>query len=202
MTVETWLAFVFALTLLALSPGPAWAAVVTISLTRGLWAALAMSLGIAVGDIVFVLFAVLGLAALAATLGGFFLLIKIAGAAYLIWLGVNLWRRPISIDPPTIVSSERAAPFWAGLAITLGNPKAIAFYFGFLPAFVDLGALSISDVALISSTAFTVVGCVTALYALLAVRSKGILLSAARQRFVSRLLGTTMIGAGVAVAMR
>ena len=151
MTIEAWLAFVVALTLLGLSPGPAFAAVMVTAISRGWPAALAMSVGVGLGDVVFLLFAIFGLAAVAALLGEFFALVKLAGAAYLIYLGIRLWRHPPDLALSAAgqaAGRRRLGPFLGGFALTMGNPKAIGFYLGFLPAFMDLTALSAADVGL------------------------------------------------------
>ena len=90
MSIESWIALVFALTVLGLSPGPAWAAVVTTSIARGFAPAAAMSVGVALCDVFFLLLAVFGLVLLANALGTLFLAVKFAGAGYLIWLGIKL----------------------------------------------------------------------------------------------------------------
>ena len=84
MSMEAWIAYVLALTLLAVTPGPGWAAVVTTSIAKGTRTAITMSVGIALGDVCLIVFTVMGLAVLAKTLGILFLVIKLGGAAYLI----------------------------------------------------------------------------------------------------------------------
>ncbi|MEM7223046.1 MAG: LysE family translocator [Pseudomonadota bacterium] len=200
MTFESWIALVLALTLLGLSPGPAWAAVVTTGMARGPAAAAAMALGVALGDVVFVLAAVFGLALLAQALGTLFLAVKFAGAAYLIWLGVKLWRRPPSLAAPPKPSA--LGPFLGGFALTIGNPKVIAFYLGFLPAFMDLTALSGQDVGVLAATAFVVIFALLAGYGLAAAGARRLLARERLRRAFGRLLGTTLIATGVAVATR
>ncbi|MEM7168795.1 MAG: LysE family translocator [Pseudomonadota bacterium] len=209
MTNETWLALTVALVILGLSPGPAWAAVITSALGRGFGSAFAMALGVALGDVVFLLLAVFGLAVAAQTLGEFFLFVKLAGAAYLIWLGLNLWRNPPAAPearerrPDTSQTTKRAfGPFLAGFSLTLGNPKVIAFYLGFLPAFVDLARLSVIDTALLSATAFAVIAGLLTGYAALAARSRRLFQQSGWRRILGRVLGTTLIGTGIVVATR
>lgn len=140
MSFESWIALVFALIVLGLSPGPAFASVVTTSIARGFLPAAAMSVGVALADVFFLLLAVFGLALLANALGALFIAVKIVGAGYLIWLGLKLWRCPPTAPTDRPPSNRSLGPFLAGFALTLGNPKAIAFYLAFLPAFIDLTA--------------------------------------------------------------
>jgi len=202
MSVEIWIAFVLALVLLGLSPGPAWASVVATSLGRGFRPAAAMAIGVALADVFFVLLAVFGLVLLAKALGALFLIVKFAGAAYLIWLGVKLWRSPPAAPagPPT--SNRALGPFLAGFALTLGNPKAIAFYLGFLPAFIDLTAVDGWDVGAIAATAFVVIAPMLSGYAGLAARSRRLFRHEAVRRRMGRIAGSALIGTGAVVATR
>lgn len=202
MSLESWIALVFALTLLGLSPGPAWAAVVTTSLARGLVPAAAMSVGVACADVFFLLLAVFGLALLANALGTLFFAVKIAGAGYLVWLGIRLWRRPPAISESAATAARPLGPFLAGFALTLGNPKAIAFYLAFLPAIVDLTAMTGGDLALIAATTFAVIAGMLGGYAALAARLGRLLRRESYRRRLGRVLGATLIGTGVAVAAR
>ena len=206
MTIESWIAYVIALSLLGLSPGPAWAAVITTGIARGFPRAGAMALGIALGDVVFLLFAVFGLAVLAQALGNLFIIVKLLGAAYLIWLGISLWRNPPKVDLAAAPQGGRLGPFLGGFALTLGNPKVIAFYLGFLPAFMDLQALTGGQLLLVAATTFVVIAGFLAGYAALAARSRRFFAEgkqgAFARRLLGRVLGTTLIGTGVAVATR
>lgn len=204
MTLETWLALVAALTILGLSPGPAWAAVISSALTRGFGPAFAMCLGVALGDVVYLLLAVFGLAVVAQAMGELFFIVKLAGAAYLIWLGINLWRKPPGVAEIAASRQTRKSigPFLAGFSLTLGNPKVIAFYLGFLPAFVDLARISTGETALLSATAFTVIGGLLAFYAAIAAKSRDLFRREAFRMTLGRIMGTTLIGTGIVVASR
>lgn len=202
MTVESWIALVVALVVLGLTPGPAWAAVVATAAARGVAPAVAMALGIALGDVAFVLAAVFGLAALVELVGGLFLAVKWAGAAYLIWLGIRLWRSPGAAVPAAAVPARRRSAFVAGFVLTLGNPKVIAFYLGFLPAFLDLRVLDGGAVALLAATAFTVIAGFLSAYALAAAASRRLMSGERSARWLGRAAGTTLVGTGIAVATR
>ena len=111
MSLETLLAFTLAMFLLAASPGPGFLMVVARALTGGFAAGLAAIAGLVVGDILFLVLAILGLSALAAVMGEFFLAVKVLGAAYLIWLGVKLWRsKPSLPDMATPEAPEARMP--------------------------------------------------------------------------------------------
>lgn len=202
MSLESWIALTLALTVLGLSPGPAWAAVVTTSLARGFGPAVAMAVGVACADVFFLLLAVFGLVLLANALGTLFFAVKFAGAGYLIWLGIKLWRCPPAIPEGTAAAKRPLGSFLAGFALTLGNPKAIAFYLAFLPAFIDLTAMTGWDVGLIAITTFAVIASMLCGYAAVAARFGRLLRRERYRRRLGRVLGSALIGTGVVVATR
>ena len=207
MSLETLLAFTLAMFLLAASPGPGFLMVVARALTGGFTAGLAAIAGLVLGDILFLVLAILGLSALAAVMGEFFLAVKILGALYLVWLGVKTWRsRPDlpEMDTPeaprTKLPHRRSAAL--GFFVTLGNPKAILFYGALLPTFIDVAALTASDVAVLSVVVTLVLFAVLGVYAFLAARAGRLLKSPRAVTWLNRVTGGLLVGAGVAVATR
>ena len=99
--------------------------------------------GIVIADIIFILLAVYGLALVAELMGEQFTLIKYIGGAYLIWLGISLWRTDSRVrKPDEVKQSSLGSSFLTGFLITLGDQKAILFYLGFFPAFIDLSRMT------------------------------------------------------------
>ncbi len=139
MTLLSMTLLAGALFVLAATPGPGVLATVARAMASGFLPASQVVLGIVLGDVVFVLLAIFGLGALASLLGDLFIVVKIGGAAYLIWLGVKLWRSPADVDQPQQTVATSGVSNWlSGLLITLANPKVILFYLGLLPTFIDL----------------------------------------------------------------
>ena len=127
------------------------------------------SIGIVVGDIVFILIAIYGLSVLVDLMGTHFTLIKYLGAVYLIWLGIMLWTSKAKVDGVvTDKTSSLLSSFLTGLLITLGDQKAILFYLGFFPAFVDLAKISLFDTSIILFIAIIAVGGPKLVYAFMA----------------------------------
>ena len=163
-----------------------------------------MICGIILGDLVYFYLAVLGMAALAHSMGELFVVVKLAGAGYLIWLGVKLWRQ----NPPVTASADgKASPqrgfrrsLIGGLMVTVSNPKTIGFYAGLLPTFIDLDKLSVGEAATMGAIVVVTVGGIPAVYAYAAARSRRFFGSARRMKLMHRTAGTMMIGAGVTVA--
>ncbi|MBA4136325.1 MAG: LysE family translocator [Opitutus sp.] len=199
------LTFTVALAIAVALPGPGIFSVVSCAIGHGFRHALALTAGIVLGDLIYFCLAVLGLAALARSLGDLFLFVKLAGALYLIWLGVKLWRsRPAT---PTDVVANVATPergytrdFVAGFLVTISNPKTIGFYAGLLPTFIDLERLRFSDAAAMTVIVVVVVGLIPAAYAYAAARSRRFFQSPRSLQALNRTAGTMMIGSGIAVA--
>ncbi|MBR9842914.1 MAG: LysE family translocator [Rhodobacteraceae bacterium] len=203
MTVDAALAFVAALMLWVLIPGPAILMVVGRSLSGGFRASISLIGGILLGDLFYMSLVFLGLAALGQMLGESFVVVRILAALYLVYLGVSLWRK----DPEkTQLAQGHSAgvfqSFLTGFGITLGNPKAIIFHLGFLPTFFDLPALSLFDALLIMGIFVSVLGAAFAAYALAASRARHFFQSPRRMRLLNRTSGTMLIGAGAAVLLK
>jgi threonine/homoserine/homoserine lactone efflux protein len=199
-------AFAAALAIAVALPGPGIFAVVSCALGRGLRAALAMIGGIILGDLIYFYLAVLGMAALARSMGEFFIIVKFAGAAYLVWLGIKLWREkpaePVAADAAEATGVGDRRNLVAGFLVTIGNPKTIAFYAGLLPTFIDLEKLSAGDALAMGVIVILTVGLIPAAYAVAAAASRRFFRSPARLRMLNRTAGTMLIGSGVTVAVR
>lgn len=191
-----------AMVVLASIPSVSVLAVVGRSTAFGVGHGLLTAAGIVAGDLVLMMVAILGLAAVAASLGGWFVVIQYAGAAYLVWSGVRLWLArggAGSVADPGRASAW--ASFVAGLAITLADQKAILFYLAFFPAFVDLQTLRGTDVAMITAVTIIAVGGAKCVYAVLAERL-GRRVAGSAGRWVNRIAAAVMIAAGLGLALR
>jgi len=197
------MAFVAALLLWVLIPGPAILMVVGRSLSSGFRSTLSLIGGILLGDMFYMSLVFLGLAALGQVLGEFFVVVRILAAIYLIYLGISLWR----MDPGKPLASGAASSdafksFLTGFGITLGNPKAILFHLGFLPTFFDLPTLSMFDVFAIMGVFVAVLGSAFAIYAFSASKAGAFFDSPSRMRILNRTSGTLLIGAGAVVLVK
>jgi len=166
MTLTSTLALFGAMVVLAIIPGPGVFAVVARTLAADFRQGFAITVGIVIGDFVFITLALVGLTALFEFMGGLFAIVKYIGAAYLFWLGTSLLvakKADTEVKPKT--ETSYLASIVAGLLVTLSNPKAILFYFSFFPAFVDLGNLSLLDATIIYAIATIAVGGVMLVYA-------------------------------------
>jgi threonine/homoserine/homoserine lactone efflux protein len=167
--------------------------------THGLFTAL----GIVVADILFILIAVYGLALIAEMMGDQFRLIQYIGAAYLIWLGISLWRTEVKARASdSLQQSSWSSSFLTGLLITLGDQKAILFYLGFFPAFIDLSTMTPADTLIIVLIAVLGVGGAKLVYAFLADRTSVMLKNSRALRGINILAACIMIAVGIALLLK
>jgi threonine/homoserine/homoserine lactone efflux protein len=188
----------------ALTPGPAVTAIVARAIADGPRPAMAINAGVVTGDLLFLGLAVGGMAAAAHSLGEYFAVLAVLGAAYLAWQGVRLWR-----TEPRVAAVARAgheSHFWrnyaAGLLLMLGHVQAMLFYAALLPGFVNLGSLRLPDLLLLAAMLVVVIGGVNTGYAVAASRSRRFFGNEQALRLVNRVAGTLMFVAAALVAAR
>lgn len=203
MSLTTYLPFAIALGIAAAIPGPGIAALVGKALGSGFRPAGFFLMGLMFGDITFLVLAVLGLAVVAHTFSGVFLIIKLAGAAYLIWLAWHFWHA--GIDPARI-DNQTGSRFWpsflSGYFITLGNPKAIIFYMALLPTVVDLNAVGLVEFAELSVIAVIVLAIVGLPYIALASKARTFLTNPRALKNLNRGAATAMAGAAAFIVAK
>ncbi len=150
MTIGSIVALFGAMTIIAMAPDASAAAVIARSASSGFTRGLVVVLGIIIGDIVFIALVFSGLAFIAESMTGAFLVIKVLGATYLVWMGCSLFAgRPTAPETTGAERSTWLSDLTCGLLITLGDPKAIVFYLSFLPAYLDLTRATIGDAVLV-----------------------------------------------------
>jgi len=205
MQFDHWLAFAAASGILLAIPGPTVLLVISYALGHGRRSALGTVAGVALGDFTAMTASMLGLGALLATSAGIFTGLKWIGAAYLIYLGIKLWRAPVTEPDADAAPVEvgRARMFLHAYAVTALNPKSIVFFVAFLPQFLDASAPALPQMAICEAT-FIVMATLNALfYGLMASAARRTIRKPAVQRAVNRTGGSLLIGAGLlAVAWR
>ena len=196
--------FAIAYALVVISPGPGLASFVGQILGHGIKAAPAQALGIYAGDLVWYTLAATGLAALANTFAGVFMVMKWLGAAYLLYLAYKMWQsEPRRMDA---VADRGPMSQWnlfvSSLMVTLSNPKAIVFYLAVLPAIVDMGHLSFRDYAIGIALIAVILFAILAVYAVAAHAARGFFRSPKAMKMLNRVSGTAIAGAAVVIAAR
>jgi threonine/homoserine/homoserine lactone efflux protein len=199
MTPETWAAVAAASAVLLVIPGPTILLVVSYALGRGWRVAAPVATGVALGDLTAMTLSMLGVGALLAGSATLFTLLKWAGAAYLVWLGIKLWRAggTLYADPRTgpVRPARMLAHAWL---VTTLNPKSIVFFVAFLPQFLDPARPFWPQMALFEATFVTLAFLNAFGYALLAARARRLAQSPRALRLVNRAGGTALIAAGAA----
>ena len=203
MELANFVTYAVALAIAAAIPGPGIIALVARALGSGFRPTLPMLFGLAVGDVVYLLAAVLGLAWVASTFGTVFLVLKYAGAAYLVWMAWTFWHAGVTAED--IESRKAQGPFasaMAGLLVTLGNPKTIIFYLALLPNLFDLATVTAGDLAILIAVTFAVLFVVMVPYIALAGRARMLMRSPRALKTMNRFAATFLGGAATAIALK
>lgn len=202
MTLSGLFVFCTVYALAVATPGPGVAAILARSLAKGAHGAPAFIAGFLIGDLFWFTFAATGLAAIAARAQPLFLVLKYAGAAYLLYLAWRLWSAPAQPVEEQPVAEPRAASriFVSSLVLTLGNPKVMIFFLALLPTVVHLETLDFTDYLVIAAAIALILPAVLGAYVLAASRARRLFRSARAVRILNRSSGTAMAGAAVAVA--
>jgi threonine/homoserine/homoserine lactone efflux protein len=204
MDLVTLGAFTVAYAIAVFIPGPGVTALVARALGSGFWGAMPMVLGILAGDLVYLILALFGLAAVATWFAPILVVIRWAGAAYLLYIAWSFWTaRPGEEQMSARPSQSAWRTFLSGFALTLGNPKTIVFYLALLPTVIPLDRpmtlLGVIELTLIVIVVLMVIGCG---YAGLAAAAREFFKSPRALRIMNRTAGAIMAGAAVFIAVR
>lgn len=200
MSLELYLAYIAACIVVAVIPGPMVALVVGNALTHGARAGLLNVAGSQLALALMLGVLVAGLAAVVESLGWWFDWLRLVGAAYLVWIGIRMFRSSGELEAGRKTPAPRGGFFLQGFLVMLSNPKVLLFFGAFIPQFVNTQADASQQIVLLGATAMIVATLSDGLYALLAARA-GAMLSQGRVRLTSRIGGVSLIGGGVWLAL-
>ena len=206
MSAQLYLAYVAACFAIVIVPGPTVTLIIANSLRHGARAGLLNVAGTQLGLAVMITILCVGLASIIATIGVWFDWVRLAGAAYLVWLGGKLLRAPGTLDQPGGASAPPSPPrprsgfFLQGFLVILSNPKALLFFGAFIPQFVDPNGNAARQVVLLGAIFMAVATLCDGAYAVLVGRL-GLALSGRRVRLASRLSGGLLVGGGLWLAL-
>lgn len=204
MSLQIWLAFVAASTVLVVIPGPTVLLVLSYALSQGKRVALATVAGVALGDLIAMTASLAGLGAVVLASATIFMVLKWIGAAYLVYLGVKLIQSAKSATLGDIGKLEKVSPtnvFGHAATVTALNPKSIVFFIAFVPQFITVQNPLVPQFAILIAT-FVGLAALNALaYALLADRLRARISKPSILSRISRLGGGALIAMGIATAV-
>lgn len=195
------MAYAGAVVILFLTPGPVWVALVARGLSGGFQQAWPLAVGVVLGDFLWPLLAILGVSWIISVWGGFLYVMKLVAAAMFLGMGALLiWHagKPIATDG-RLTRPGMWAGFTAGIAVIVGNPKAILFYMGLLPGFFDLAQITWVDIIAILGVSMAIPLIGNLLLALMIDRARGLLTSPEALARTNRIAGILLIGVGLAI---
>lgn len=202
MHIETYLAFVLASLVFVLIPGPTVMLVVSQALSSGKRSVIPLVAGVGLGDLIAMTLSFVGLGAVLATSALLFTLMKWAGAIYLIYLGVKIFRAPI---PSSDEGSQRKqssgwSQFASAFATTALNPKSIIFFVAFVPQFISPQAALLPQFIILGATYLALGMLNAAAYAVFAGKLRSLLQTPKAMKRFNRLGGSVLVSAGILTA--
>jgi len=202
MSLELWITFAVASAALLAVPGPTVLLVVSYALGRGKRSGWATVPGVTLGDFTAMTASLLGAGAVLAASATLFTVLKLAGAAYLIWLGVKLWRAEPRLDDlqDTAGAKSQVEMFWNAYVVTALNPKSIVFFVAFVPQFVDPAAPALRQFIILEATFLVMAAANVAVWALLAGQMRSSFKRPETLKRVHRTGGGFLVGAGLLTA--
>lgn len=196
MSLAVWLGFLLAAILIAVTPGPGAVISMSTGIRYGYRAALLVIAGLQVALVAHIAIVAVGLGALLATSDAAFTLLKLIGAGYLVWLGIEKWRAPVVAIEGDQPVRPRHGLFMQGLLVNLTNPKAIVFICALVPQFIDPARAQLPQYLIIAATLCATDIVVMSGYALAAVRIGNWLHRPESVRLQNRIFGGLFISAG------
>jgi threonine/homoserine/homoserine lactone efflux protein len=203
MNYQILLPFLIGMIILAASPGPGVFASMARAVSEGFQSSLFFIGGLVCGDIIFLLLALLGLSVIAKVLGTLFILIRIVGGLYLIYLGIKMFRsKRFQFNLNNKGKFSRSQSYIGGFLTTMGNPKPVLFYASVLPTIINFNDVRITDavimIILIALVSFLVLGT----YSYIASLSHKIKMSDNLQKGINQIAGIVMMLIGFYVIIK
>ena len=195
MNWELFAAFLAITMVLVVTPGPIVTLVIATGASQGVRAALVTVAGTTLGNALLISAIALGLSWVLANAVMLFELLRWAGAAYLIWLGIQAWRNAGgsgALAPP-----RGGVNFRRGILVALSNPKTIAFFTAFLPQFIDPGLPAGRQLAIMCVVSVLLAALSDCAWAVAAGLGRAWFMKPARARLLGRVAGLALVGGGV-----
>lgn len=204
MSFHTWLSYAVVCVLFAITPGPAVILSVGQAVAKGAKSGLAVVAGIQSGNAIYFAVSAVGLGAVMATSEMTFLLLKYAGALYLIYLGLRTIRnaRASALEGPNKPLAIWQKPFSQGIVNQLANPKSVLFFGALFPQFIDYHAANlVTQFLTLGATVLIVDGCVLAIYVTIAANGRNFMKGENSAIWRERVSGAALVAVGGAMTL-
>ncbi|MGG7645227.1 LysE family translocator [Rhodovulum sp. YNF3179] len=201
VTAAQLLLYAGAVLALFLTPGPVWVALLARALSGGFHAAWPLALGVVIGDALWPLLAIFGVAWIVSVYSDFLIALRYGASLIFLVMGTLLIRhadRKIDGDS-RLTRPGMWAGFWAGVLVIIGNPKAILFYMGVLPGFFDISRITVLDIAAICAVSMLVPLLGNVFMAAFVDRVRAVLTSPDALRRTNIAAGILLIAVGLAI---
>jgi homoserine/homoserine lactone efflux protein len=195
MNMQLFTAFLLITLVLVVSPGPIVTLVISTGATRGMRAALTTVAGTTLGNAFLLLAIALGLSWVLANALVLFEVLRWAGAAYLVWLGVQAWRR--AGEASSAPSPSGRVYFTRGVFVALSNPKTIVFFTAFLPQFIDPSLPAGRQLAAMCVVSLVMAAITDTAWAVASGLGRAWFMKPSRAKILGRLSGAVLVGGGV-----
>lgn len=199
MSLELYAAYLVACIVIIMVPGPTVTLIIASSMRHGVRAGLANVAGTQAGIALMIVIAGIGLTTVIEAMGHWFELLRLLGAAYLIWMGWQMLRSSGRLDPGQAPARPRGGFFLQGFLVAVSNPKTLVFFGAFFPQFIDPAGDYALQIVVMGVTALVFAVASDSAHAMVAARA-GRLLSAKRVKLLSRISGSFLIGGGLWLA--
>ncbi len=201
MTLESYLAFTAAAAALAFVPGPTVTVIIANSLRYGHRAGLMNVAGTQAGFVIWLAIAALGLGAAIQVMGVWFDVLRWAGAAYLVWLAIKLFRSKGDLAMVVDRARPNGSFFLQGFIVIMSNPKMLVLFGAMIPPFITPGDDPMRQILILGATFMVIAGFGDVMYALMAGKA-GSFLSRSRIRALEIISGCFLMGGGIWMALR
>lgn len=201
MTLDSYLAFAAAAAALAIVPGPTVTVIIANSLRFGTGAGLMNVAGTQMGFVIWLAIAALGLGAAIEMMGVWFDALRYAGAAYLAWLAIRLFRSKGDLAIASGSVRPQGSFFLQGFTVIMSNPKMLVLFGAMIPPFITPGSDAMRQILVMGGTFMVIAGLGDVAYALMAGKA-GAFLSRSRIRAIEIVSGCFLLGGGIWMALR
>lgn len=199
MNISDLLNFIAIMAIFVAIPGAGTFLVTSVAIQSGKTGAFITALGISLGDIIYLLFAIFGWLVISQRFENIVYLVKFIGSMYLIYLGIKVFSSPQAFENIEFTKSKN---FCTGFFVSITNPKVILFHLSILPLFLDLKYLTTSDIVLVLFTAVFVIMFVLFGYALIAQKIKDILIKKDKLILLDKISGIIIVVVGILMLLK